>query len=163
MTVQLLVIQNRIINFETKYLESCSAFSQVFGCSHHLFYYYRTEIDESLVCAVKAGRAEMVKYLLKQKEENAAKKEDKAEKGDGMKALIHLIRLSAKHGQANCTKVLLEAGADPTETKEEEEGGQKTNCLNIAIAESHKYVLFFLCNTYNGERAYGKNILIFKP
>ena len=78
----------------------------------------------------------MVKYLLKKREEYAAfegsyPEQEKREK------LTHLIQLSARHGKADCTKVLLEAGADPRETIKQ--GKKKnSNCLNIAITESHK-------------------------
>ena len=81
----------------------------------------------------------MVEYLLRKREECAAAEPSNSEqkKNERRETLTRLIQLSARHGKADCTKVLLEAGAGPRETIKQ--GKKKnSNSLNIAITESHK-------------------------
>ena len=99
-------------------------------------FYCRTDIDEALKCAIKAGRAEMIKCLLQAKEEEMFENEkNEKDKKDKKRILLtDLMYLSAEEGQPECVKALLEEGAHPNDKKER----MQSNCLNIAITNNHR-------------------------
>ena len=99
-------------------------------------FYCRNDIDEALNCAIKAGRAEMIKCLLQAKEEEIFKdKKDKEANKEKKRDLLRgLMYFSAEKGQAECVKAFLEEGAHPNDKKK----GMQSNCLNIAITNNHR-------------------------
>ena len=77
-------------------------------------------------CAILAGHATMLAFLLEQYPDPADNNHDDQDKP--------LIFLASEYGQLNCVNVLLELKADPT--KRMRPTGD--NCLDLAIDNGHR-------------------------